>query len=116
VKLGKPAAAITVSPDGETVAIATDWLVKVFNVDGKSRIELTGHKGIVSAIGFVNGGRTVVSASWDETVRLWDVATGKETARFLLGIGKLTALTVSPDGTRIAVGGTDGPIVLIDAE
>lgn len=116
VKLGKPASAIAVSPDGGTVAIATDWLVKVFTESGKPVGELSGHKGQVSAVGFIHGGRTVVSASWDETVRFWDVATKKETARFPLGIGKLTALAVSPDGTRVAAGGTDGPIVLIDAE
>ncbi len=116
VKLGKPASAITVSPDGGTVAIASDWLVRVFTADGKPRTDLTGHKGQVAGVGFIHGGRTVVSASWDETVRFWDVATGKETARFPLKVGKLTALAVSPDGTRVAVGGTDGPIVLIDAE
>ena len=115
-KLNKPAADISVSPDGTTVAIASDWLVRVFTADGKPRTDLSGHKGQVSGVGFVNGGRTVVSASWDETVRFWDVATGKETARFPLAIGKLTALAVSPDGTRVAVGGTDGPIVVIDAE
>lgn len=116
VKLGKPASAITVSPDGGTVAIASDWLVRVFTADGKPRTDLTGHKGKVAGVGFIHGGRTVVSASWDETVRFWDVTTGKETARFPLKVGKLTALAVSPDGTRVAVGGTDGPIVLIDAE
>lgn len=116
VKLGRPASAIAVSPDGGTVAIASDWLVKVFTADGKPLGELNGHKGQVTGVGFVHGGRTAVSASWDETVRLWDVATGKETARFPLTVGKLTALAVSPDGTRVAVGGTDGPIVLIDAE
>jgi hypothetical protein len=31
-------------------------------------------------------------------------------------VGKLTALAVSPDETRIAVGGTDGPVVVLDAE
>jgi WD40 repeat protein len=115
-KLNKPAADIAVTPDGATVAIASDWLVRVFAVDGKPKTDLSGHKGQVSAVGFVNGGRTVVSASWDATVRFWDVATGKETARFPLSIGKLTALAVSPDGTRVAVGGTDGPIVVIDTE
>jgi WD40 repeat protein len=116
VKLNKPAADIAVSPDGGTVAIASEWLVRVFTYDCKPRTELSGHKGQVPAVGFIHGGRTVVSASWDETVRFWDVATGKETARFPLTIGKLTALAVSPDGTRVAVGGTDGPIVVIDAE
>ncbi len=116
VKLGKAASAITVSPDGGTVAIASDWIARVFTSDGKPKLDLTGHKGQVAGVGFIHGGRTVVSASWDETVRFWDVATGQETARFPLKVGKLTALAVSPDGTRVAVGGTDGPIVLIDAE
>lgn len=116
VKLGKPASAITVSGDGSTVAIASDWLVRVFTENGKPLGELAGHKGQVTGVGFIHGGRTAVSASWDETVRFWDVATKKETARFPLGIGKLTALAVSPDGTRVAAGGTDGPIVLLDAE
>jgi WD40 repeat protein len=116
VKLGKAASSICVSPDGGTVAIASDWIVRVFSADGKPRTDMTGHKGQVAGVGFIHGGRTAVSASWDETVRFWDVATGKETARFPLKVGKLTALAVSADGTRIAVGGTDGPIVLIDAE
>jgi WD40 repeat protein len=116
VKLTKPAADISVSPDGGTVAIASDWLVRVFTADGKPKAELSGHKGQVAGVGFVHGGRTVVSASWDETVRFWDVATGQETARFALKVGKLTALAVSPDETRIAVGGTDGPVVVLDAE
>lgn len=116
VKLSKPANAISVSPDGGTVAIASDWILRVFSSDGKPRTDLTGHKGQVAGVGFIHGGRTVVSGSWDETVRFWDVATGQETARFPLKAGKVTALAVSPDGTRIAVGGTDGPIVVIDAE
>jgi WD40 repeat protein len=116
VTLGKPAAAIAVSPDGGTVALAIDWQVKLFTAGGKSIGELSGHKGRVSSVTFGNGGRTVVSAGWDETVRFWDVKTLKETARFPLTIGQVTALAISPDNTRIAVGGTAGPIVVIDAE
>ena len=116
VSLGKPASAIVVSGDGGTVAIACEWGVRLYPASGNGFGELTGHKGIVSAVAFIHGGRTVATASWDGTVRFWDVTTRKETARFPVGVGKLTALAASPDGTRVAVGGTDGPIVVIDTE
>jgi len=39
---------------------------------------LEGHSSSVSAISFSLDGKTVASASYDETVRLWDERTGKE--------------------------------------
>jgi serine/threonine protein kinase len=44
--------------------------------------KLTGHAGIVVAIDFCDGGRSVVSGSADRTLRLWDVGTGQEKLRF----------------------------------
>jgi hypothetical protein len=47
-------------------------------------------------------------------VRVWDVGSAREVARFPLSVGHLTAIACCPDGTRLAVGGTAGGVVLID--
>jgi WD40 repeat protein len=38
----------------------------------------TGHAGIISSVAMSADGRSVLSASWDETAKLWDVASGQE--------------------------------------
>jgi WD40 repeat protein len=77
------------SPDGATLAAANGdfygqnepgevWL---WDVRGESaRAKLRGHKGHVWSVAFTPDGKTVVSCAADESVRVWDAATGKEKA------------------------------------
>ncbi len=57
------------------------------------------------------GGRNVVT---DRSIRLWDVATGKERATLKGPADEVCCLTFSPDGAALAVGGAQGTITLLD--
>ncbi|KIK81441.1 hypothetical protein PAXRUDRAFT_757590 [Paxillus rubicundulus Ve08.2h10] len=59
----------------------------------------------------------VVSTSSDETVRIWDVSTGKQVGEPLLGHAAETiGIAISTDGTKIVSGGHDGKIIMWSAE
>lgn len=114
--------AIALSADGKTMAVGVDWNTKLYDVDKCRRdpkalpVELVGHKGQVSSVCFSPDGKTVMTGSWDETVRLWDVATGKERANYKWGVGRVYCVTYAPDGLRLAAGGDLGRVVVWDAE
>jgi WD40 repeat protein len=54
------------------------------------------------------------SGSWDETIRLWDVATGEEMARLEGHKDQVRSLAISPDGKTLASACTNGTIKLWD--
>ncbi len=64
-----------------------------------------GHTHQVNSVTFTKDGTQVVSASIDSTVRLWDVAAGKEALRHEDHTEIVWRVAVSPDGTRVLSGG-----------
>ena len=75
---------------------------------------LQGHSGIVNHVLFSPDGRRLVSASYDQSLRMWD-ATGGEPVAVLRGhTGAVWAAAFSPDGRWIASTSPDRTIRLWD--
>jgi WD40 repeat protein/tRNA A-37 threonylcarbamoyl transferase component Bud32 len=66
---------------------------------------LRGHTGPVHSVAFSPDGQRLASASWDRTVKLWEVATGKELLTLKGHTGVVSSVAFSPDGQRLASGG-----------
>jgi len=76
---------------------------------------LAGHAEAVHSVAFSPDGKTLASGSSDDTVRLWDVATGRQIGRPLTGHSYwVNSVTFSPDGKTLASGSLDGTVRLWD--
>jgi RNA polymerase sigma factor (sigma-70 family) len=133
--------AIAYSPDGKILASGgRDNVIRLFDAgSGKEIRRLVGHQkrsynpaadptkgafdalvsatgdGGVNSVAFARDGKTLASGGWDDTIRLWDVETGKQLRKIDAHKAMVGRVLFSPDGKILASrGALDGTVRLWD--
>jgi WD40 repeat protein len=75
---------------------------------------LRGHRRLATSLQFSPDGHTVVSGEEDGSIRLWDVASGKELHRWEGHRDAVTCLAFSPDGRTVVSGSRDSTALVWD--
>ena len=73
---------------------------------------LQGHSGWVTAVAFSSDGQRLASGSWDHSVKIWDVATGRAVRTIEDGTKGIQALALSSDGRWLAAESADNDVTL----
>ncbi|GMM35753.1 snoRNA-binding rRNA-processing protein [Saccharomycopsis crataegensis] len=110
---------VTIDPSGEVVvatALGSDevfvWSVQT----GQLLDSLTGHEAPVIQVSFGKERPVLASASWDKTVRVWDIFGRSQTSEPFQVYSDVVALAMRPDCKQLAVSTLDGQISIWDIE
>ena len=68
-------------------------------------------KEIAEAIAFAPDGKTLVTASWDASLRFWDTPTGKVVRDLVGHSAPVQSAAISPDGKTLASGDAAGKVM-----
>ncbi len=116
------------APDGRTIAGGAGNEVWFWNVRSGEILEkkLTGHvravppwgavplwtEPYVHTVAYSSNGKTLMSASTDKSICLWDVDTGERKEIFMGHTGPLVDVAFSPNGRALASASDDGTVLL----
>jgi WD40 repeat protein len=121
IRIGKRPKAIAFSSDSSLLAAGASTLVTFVTGTLKKGATVKGHRREVSRAAFspdgtriYGGGHSDVSP-FDNSVRVWDLSTAQELARWEPS-GSVCALCVSPDGATVAIATRSGQAMLLDAQ
>jgi WD40 repeat protein len=89
------------APDG---VIAPDRVAYIYRP--------AGHRAAVISLAFSLDGRTLATGSRDDTVKLWDLVTGRPVVTLRSEIGPVVSIAVSPDGQTVACGREGGTVTV----
>ena len=94
----------------------------LFLLPGSSRAQtenllirtFTGHSDVVRSVAFSPDGEYALSGSWDKTLKLWDVNTGREIRTFRGYPSDVNSVAFSPNGNYALSGSRDKTLKLWD--
>jgi WD40 repeat protein len=99
------------------VGIAAAFAAEMAAADEKPKAEIVpqlGHSATVSSVAIAPDGKTALSGSWDHTLRLWDLASGREIKKFEGHSGWVNSVAFAPDGKTALSGSNDNTLRLWD--
>jgi WD40 repeat protein len=109
----RDAAAVALSPDGRSIAMAGFNNVEIGDVASLRRRTRLPDSGGYVTVRYSPDGRFLTAGALDGSVRVWSTKTWRS-QRFRAQTGAVLHLTVSPDSGTLATGGDDGVIRLFD--
>jgi WD40 repeat protein len=98
------------STDGRRIALAADNAFSIWDIEERRAVRTltTERTATINALAWSDDGGLVVTASNDQTARVWDVTTGRLVST-LSGHGNyVNSAAFSADGTRVVTAGNDG--------
>ncbi|KAF2734647.1 WD40 repeat-like protein [Polyplosphaeria fusca] len=104
---------LAVDPSGEVVCAGSidSFDIHIWSVQtGQLLDRLSGHEGPVSSLAFAPDGGTLVSGSWDHTVRVWNIFARTQTSEPLQLMADVLCVAFRPDSKQIAVTTLDGQL------
>lgn len=106
-----PVNAVAFSADSaQAVSGGDDMTVRVWDLktgtspSAYKSLRPDAHRAAVTFVAFARGGTKTLSGSEDHTLHLRDAATGELIRAFVGGGGPVSAMAISPDGTRVVSG------------
>jgi WD40 repeat protein len=90
----------------------TEYTIRLVETPTGKEIRRLPQGQMVTSLAWCPGGRMLFSASEDNTIHLWEAATGREIRRFIGHQGGVTSIACSPDGKIVAFASLDKTIRL----
>jgi WD40 repeat protein len=112
VKLNSNPQALACWKDTLAVGLDSGDILFLNAITGSQLAVLSGHTRGVTSLAFSPDGTSLVSGSYDETVKLWDVQTGGVVKTFCGHTDTVNSVSISTNYTMIASGSSDKTICL----
>lgn len=100
---------VAFAPDGKLAAASADATIKIWDSAGKDLQTLKAPEGLW-AVRFSPDGKYLAAGGWNDTIKIFEAASGKEVAQRNGHAGTIVALTFTNDSQRLITGGFDGTV------